>query len=1430
MEDKNEMMSKLRRLPALLLLLALLPLWAAGDGAELLKNGDFAEVGADGLPASWKTDAWISAEGYTLYSVQEEADGSHAACVNNIGLNDARFSQQVAVQPDSLYRLSGDIRADGIEDQGWGANLSVAGVYALSESFFDTEGQWMHVECYGETGPDQHEITVFARVGGYSGESVGRAWFRNLSLVEVDELPEEVVADLWFVPYSYAAAMPEDSPEAEPAAPFWPWLLAIAVGWGLLVLLAAPLLMRDRRELTEESRWPGAVLWAGLGAAFLLRMLIAGLVEGYSVDVGCFTGWAQRLNSVGLPGFYNEAEVFCDYPPGYLYILGLNGLISRLLGGGTVLRVGMLAFLNTLLPNLCDLMIALAIYFTARHRRMDRQQASVLGLLMAFNPATIVISAAWKQIDAVLALLLVGVAVCAIRRRWILALPLYVLAVLVKPQALMLGFLGLAAMVLDLRRHPLDIVEMGIGAAIAVLSGLILVLPFALGQEDPLWLINLYGKTLSSYPYVTVNAANLYYLFGENWSPLAEAAQWGPCVTLALTAAGWGLFAGLKNSGRRFSLPRLSREKEPVQEAAPALLPARPRWLWWAESALMLPFAVFFLLAPALGLGWEAVGWTATAMALLIVMGLCLRGGELSQLPLLGGTLFVLLFALGTKMHERYIYPALALLALAFALRRSRRTLLALALLSAALCLNAGIPLDNSIRLGASMGHLNTDTDLLAKLVSLLNLMCVPLTLWTCADVCLQAAPVRLTSKPGPLRGPLAGRPVSALDFHPDSSLHWKGLDTALILLITAVYAAVGLAHLGSHKAPQTAWTSTNARENLVLDLGQHYDDFSMAYYCRVSYSPFSVAVSDDGENWSEEYWAEMSEGECFRWKYLTPCYDSGSGRSWVDARRYQDTQKLSGRYVRITAQQINLALCEVIFRTSVYEPQTWTETDVTTGKRVTRTEQVQVSGASIRAKLRQQAEMLQDSSLASDGRAVCDEPDSLEGDPNWYNSTYFDEIYHARTAWEHAHGAHTYETTHPPLGKVIMSWMVSLFGMTPFVWRLAGCVMGILMVPLMYLLGKQLTKRTELAALAAALMALDCMHFTQTRIATIDSFPVLFILFSYFFMLRFMQRDLTQERWPRLLWPLALSGFGMGCAIASKWIGIYAGAGLAVLYFWTLLRHLRLRRESRRLLQEAELDEDTRAVLQRRVTLYPKRAVLLCLSCVGFFIAVPLIIYLLSYIPHLRWQRPESLGEFLRMVMDGQRYMFEYHAEPGRGMDHPFYSPWWEWPVMERPMYYAMAYYVPRGYSMAIFCFGNPVIWFPALAALAWVAVRWAGRHFWTGGGSDAIVHAHSGTWSVNRAFVLIGMLAQFLPWLLVPRGTYIYHYFASVPFLMLCTVLAFHDLYRRWPKAARIALIVYTALCLAGFILCYPYASGMVTPTGWLDLVKQLIHVYYN
>lgn len=116
----------------------------------------------------------------------------------------------------------------------------------------------------------------------------------------------------------------------------------------------------------------------------------------------------------------------------------------------------------------------------------------------------------------------------------------------------------------------------------------------------------------------------------------------------------------------------------------------------------------------------------------------------------------------------------------------------------------------------------------------------------------------------------------------------------------------------------------------------------------------------------------------------------------------------------------------------------------------------------------------------------------------------------------------------------------------------------GILMLPAMYLLAKQLTKRCDMAFVAMSLMALDCMHLTQTRIATIDSFPVLFIMLSCLFMLRFMQRDIMSPM-KHLVPDLALSGLFIALGIASKWICLYAGAGLAVLYFWTCARHLRL-------------------------------------------------------------------------------------------------------------------------------------------------------------------------------------------------------------------------------------------------------------------------------
>ncbi|MFR4008839.1 MAG: hypothetical protein ACLT0Y_05885 [Christensenellales bacterium] len=91
------------------------------------------------------------------------------------------------------------------------------------------------------------------------------------------------------------------------------------------------------------------------------------------------------------------------------------------------------------------------------------------------------------------------------------------LGVLVKPQMLVFGPLLAAAFIADIVRDPKQgFKELGISALYGIAVLLVVVLPFSPGQE-PLWLWNKYTSAAGSYPYATVNAFNLYALFGGNW-------------------------------------------------------------------------------------------------------------------------------------------------------------------------------------------------------------------------------------------------------------------------------------------------------------------------------------------------------------------------------------------------------------------------------------------------------------------------------------------------------------------------------------------------------------------------------------------------------------------------------------------------------------------------------------------------------------------------------------------------------------------------------------------------------------------------------------------------------------------------------------------------------------------------------------------------
>lgn len=1349
---------------ALMLLCLAFPGFAQAN--NMLPNPGFEKTAGDSQPADWYATAYRGQAGYSRMALTSEKaySGQYSVVVENASSNDARFTCTVKVRPERMYRLSGYVLVDSMEDLGNGANFAVEGIYAISEGLFDTDGQWQYLEWYGETGPDQTEVTIGVRVGGYSAESVGKAYFDDLCMEEVDELPKGVTASLWYDAYAgYQPASSDDETDAEKKTVLY---VLLAAGFALVCFLMQPVINRG------NSKAALAAFVCVMLAALAARLALGAKIPGYNVDISCFTAWSSRMYSLGPAGFY-APDYFCDYPPGAMLLLWPVGW---LLSFAQTSEMMLLAVKS--LPILCDLLGGLVLYLYAK-KHLSNAVSVALAALYLFNPAALVNGAAWGQVDSVLALLMLMTAIAAMESRWKLAVPLFVVSALAKPQALLFAPIGGMWLVFEMlaekqaARRKAILVDALAGLGIALGCALVIVLPFSIHQEWN-WLFKLYGETLGSYAYATLNTANLYYLIGANWKGLAELVPgW-------LMLAGAAVFA-LASGSLMFSRtqPVLCRNLKKAR----------------VLSALFAAMAVLQLGLFLFDASYAVYGYAMMAFAYLFAIICIAFDRRKGALPAFMAIALIGVYMLGVKVHERYLFPALLLLIAAYIHTRDRRLLALCIGFSASTFVNTAIVLENAILFGAEQGHLNADTLALNNTLCVINLLLLGYAVWigmsglresVCEEREEAAGESRTFSYEQMLLNPQ------------DHRLHLKRWDVLCMAIVTVAYSVLAFTNLGSTAAPQTAWVSTASDETVVLELDES-QTFSVLYYAGVSYNNFSIAVSEDGENWSVDYPCEMREGLCYRWMYAVESTAS-NGTVSFDTQAPSNVLWLTGKYLRVNAEEAGLNLWEVVVRG---------EDGANLPLRV-------VSHENARQ------EMLDESKPAAH---LVDEIDTCVGEPGWYTGTYFDEIYHGRTAYEHLHGQTPYETTHPPLGKLMMSVGIAIFGMTPFGWRFAGAFIGVLMLPALYLLALQLTHKRSIATVSMTAFALDLMHYAQTRIATIDSFPVFFILLSYLFMVRYMQMDafaVTDEHQPKLwdraflrtLIPLFLSGVCMGLSIASKWIGCYSAVGLAVLFFLTIYRHYRASNVA------WEMEDSPRINAAQDFTL--KRILITCLFCVGFFVLVPCFIYYLSYIPYLSPNGPVTL----RRLIAAQEGMLSYHSTPGLGMDHPFQSPWYEWPFIRKPMWFAQDYFEPAGYASTIMCLGNPWVFYIGAVAMAAVLLCCAGKYIRIQHGRIAL---RSGDGNLVLVIICVAFLAQYLPWVLVPRSMYIYHYFASVPFIILSTAWLMEKLAQRKPELGYALMIAYLIGALVFFVAFFPYASGWLTSTKWLDALKGFSRLYY-
>ncbi|MBQ3864429.1 MAG: glycosyltransferase family 39 protein, partial [Clostridia bacterium] len=434
---------------------------ALADGENLILNGDFEQMAATELPTGWTYSSWLSdVSTFTVYN--EGYDGGNCIGIVNSENNDARFEQTVSVKPDTYYHISAYIYAEQCGDVGVAAVISVADSFAVSNMVRNSYG-WEKAELYGKTTEDQTSITIQCRLGWYGMESTGVAYFDQVEMEELTDIPSGVMLQTFdysnsdyysaeIAPYVVSpTASPADSKEEQEIRNIYSKWVVVGVLATLAVLLGGSYLKHGDQLPGEEGKRKlsraDLVFIIGLGLALLLRFLIAWKVSGYKVDINCFMGWASRMAEVGPADFYLEG--FCDYPPLYMLFLGINGLIAKLFGFG----VGTpFILLNKVFPILCDLILSAFLYAKAKEETQENM-AAFLGLAYAFLPAVLINASAWGQIDSVLVLLAVLCLYYMAKEKMYLSTLYFALGIMVKPQMLMFGPVFLIGFILYIVKH-----------------------------------------------------------------------------------------------------------------------------------------------------------------------------------------------------------------------------------------------------------------------------------------------------------------------------------------------------------------------------------------------------------------------------------------------------------------------------------------------------------------------------------------------------------------------------------------------------------------------------------------------------------------------------------------------------------------------------------------------------------------------------------------------------------------------------------------------------------------------------------------------------------------------------------------------------------------------------------------------------------------
>jgi Gpi18-like mannosyltransferase/predicted membrane-bound dolichyl-phosphate-mannose-protein mannosyltransferase len=367
---------------------------------------------------------------------------------------------------------------------------------------------------------------------------------------------------------------------------------------------------------------PVGTLLVLLLLGFALRIVVAYVLlpqSGLRNDMASFSAWAIRMAELGPGGFY-AAGGLVDYPPAYMYVLWLLGEIAKFFE--PILGISPIRPMVKLPGMLADLGVATLIYLIGVRFLGDQPPVRWLGsgarigligaAVYLFNPGAVFNSAVWGQMDSVGALVILA-GLYALGRGWTEAAgAAAVLAVLIKFQ---FGWLIPIVAVVGLKRH---LFGRSSDPALAA-------------RPDPV-------RVLSSLAVSFGVAIVILLPFGMRLLPTGDPATSIVDKFIAATQTYKGLSINALNWWRN---------------------PLTGIWdvqHWGSDQTVLFTVGSVNVTMAVLGVALFA---TAAVVALVAVA----RRDDMTGL-LLGALLMaVAFFGFPTRVHERYLFPALAIAA-----------------------------------------------------------------------------------------------------------------------------------------------------------------------------------------------------------------------------------------------------------------------------------------------------------------------------------------------------------------------------------------------------------------------------------------------------------------------------------------------------------------------------------------------------------------------------------------------------------------------------------------------------------------------------------------------------------------------------------------------------------------------------------------------